>query len=104
MGGGSADAAALLRFITNYYSYPLPSLQIVSKLGADIPVCIFSNASRVRGIGEVIDPINISRFDIWIVLVNPKVFVSTKKVFQELEKKIISRFNLSMDLETWMNS
>ena len=28
LGGGSADAA-LLRFITNYYSYPLPSLQIV---------------------------------------------------------------------------
>ena len=33
-----------------------------------------------------------------------KVFVSTKKVFQELEKKNNNRFNLSMDLETWMNS
>jgi 4-diphosphocytidyl-2-C-methyl-D-erythritol kinase len=87
LGGGSADAAAIIRFITNCCDKPLPNPEELSKLGADISVCIFNNSARVGGIGEIIDPIDISKFDLWVVLVNPGVFMSTKNVFEELVSK-----------------
>ncbi len=87
LGGGSADAAAVIRFLVNYYTIPMPSLKSISKIGADIPVCIASVASRVEGIGEIVKPINITSIDVWIVLVNPRIFVSTSSIFQELTQK-----------------
>jgi len=87
LGGGSADAAAVIRFITNYCSQPMPSLEAISKIGADVPVCVLSLASRVGGIGEITRPINISGIDLWIVLVNPRIFVATGSVFQDVTEK-----------------
>ncbi len=87
LGGGSADAAALIRFITNKYSNKMPSFEAISKIGADTPACVLSSASRVRGIGEVVSPINITGIDLWIVLVNPGIFVSTGSIFEKLTEK-----------------
>ncbi len=56
LGGGSADAAAVIRFITNYCSQPMPSFEAISKIGADVPVCVLSLASRVEGLGRLLDP------------------------------------------------
>ena len=87
LGGGSADAAAIIRFITSHYSLPMPSPKAISKIGADVPVCVLSKASRVGGIGELVRPIDISEIDLWIVLVNPRIFVSTASIFQEVIEK-----------------
>ena len=87
LGGGSADAAAVIRFITNYCRLPMPSPKAISKIGADVPACVSSLASRVGGIGEIIKPIDISEIDLWIVLVNPRIFVATGIVFEEVIEK-----------------
>ena len=87
LGGGSADAAAIIRFITNHFKSPMPSNEDISKIGADIPACVLSVASRVGGIGETVRPIDISGIDLWIVLVNPRIFVSTASIFQEVIEK-----------------
>ena len=87
LGGGSADAAAVIRFITSYCSQPMPSLEAISKIGADVPVCVLSLASRVGGIGEITRPIDLSGMDLWIVLVNPRIFVATGSVFEDVSKK-----------------
>ena len=87
LGGGSADAAAVIRFITNHCGQPMPSLEAISKIGADVPVCVLSLASRVGGIGEITRPIDISGIDLWIVLVNPRIFVATGSVFEDVSKK-----------------
>ena len=87
LGGGSADAAAIIRFITRHFKYPMPSNEDISKIGADIPACVLSVASRVKGIGETVRPIDISEIDLWIVLVNPCIFVSTASIFQEVIEK-----------------
>jgi 4-diphosphocytidyl-2-C-methyl-D-erythritol kinase len=102
LGGGSADAAAIIRFIKNYCDKSLPNPEDLSKLGADIPACIFNSSARVGGIGEIINPIDISKFDLWIVLVNPGVFISTKSVFEELITKNnepLEPFNEFINLE-----
>ncbi len=87
LGGGSADAAAIIRFITNHLGYPMPSNEDISKIGADVPACVLSIASRVGGIGEIVRPIDISAIDLWIVLVNPRIIVSTSSIFEDVIKK-----------------
>ena len=87
LGGGSADAAAVIRFITNHFRYQMPSPIAISKIGADVPACVLSVASRVGGIGEIVKPIDISGIDLWIVLVNPRIFVSTGSIFEQVIEK-----------------
>ena len=54
LGGGSADAAALLRHRTRIETgFSLPSMdRLAYELGADIPACLGSIPQRVSGIGE----------------------------------------------------
>jgi 4-diphosphocytidyl-2-C-methyl-D-erythritol kinase len=87
LGGGSADAAAVIRFITNNSKHLMPSSEALSKIGADIPACVLSVASRVRGIGEIVRPLDISEINLWVVLVNPDIFVSTGSIFEEVTEK-----------------
>jgi hypothetical protein len=54
-----------------------------SAIGADIPVCAGSAPARMRGIGEVLDPLPPIP-PLWLVLANPGVEVPTGPVFRAL--------------------
>jgi len=80
LGGGTADAAAVLRaFDPNRKVYPI-------KTGADGPVCHLSQTAMMEGIGEVISPLP-GLGQISAVLVNPNVAVSTGAVFKAMDSK-----------------
>jgi len=86
IGGGSADAAAALRAIVrlNGLAVDEPTLaELALQLGADVPVCIASNACRMRGIGEIIDDWPHAP-SLHAVLVNPLIGVSTAGIFRHL--------------------
>ena len=100
LGGGSADAAAVIRFITNNSKHLMPSYEVLSKIGADIPACVLSVASRVRGIGEIVRPLDISEINLWVVLVNPDIFVSTGSIFQEVTEKYNQPLESFIDLSS----
>ena len=87
IGGGSADAAALLRWIAGEYPDLADSLASdCLGLGADVPMCLGGRAARVRGIGEVSTPVSkLGGFA--IVLVNCGAPVSTPAAFSALEKR-----------------
>ena len=51
LGGGSADAAAVFRWAG------VDDLELAATIGADVPFCIRGGRARVRGIGEVVDPL-----------------------------------------------
>lgn len=51
LGGGSADAAAVLRWAGCH------DLRVAADLGADVPFCLVGGRARVRGIGELIEPL-----------------------------------------------
>lgn len=51
LGGGSADAAAVLRWAG------VSDLALAVELGADVPFCLVGGRARVRGIGEVVEPL-----------------------------------------------
>ncbi len=86
IGGGSADAAATLRALADLWDLPLPPLKAQVDLGADVPVCMTTQLTRMRGIGDQLDQLGpIPMLD--MILVNPGVGVSTAAVFEALDSK-----------------
>lgn len=85
IGGGSADAAACLKVLMSHWDVPLPDTATQLALGADIPVCLFGETSRMRGIGETIEPVDMPTMP--GVLVNPGLPVATGAVFRALVQK-----------------
>lgn len=82
LGGGSADAAAVLRLAAQAWGadgIDLPALALA--LGADVPVCLAGNPVRMRGVGEVLEPIP-TLPEVWLVLVNPGLPLETAPVFR----------------------
>jgi 4-diphosphocytidyl-2-C-methyl-D-erythritol kinase len=85
IGGGSADAAAALRLLArlNGLSLADPRLRRVAlATGADVPVCLLSQACDMTGVGEQLLPLKLPSMP--CVMVNPRVPVPTKDVFQAL--------------------
>jgi 4-diphosphocytidyl-2-C-methyl-D-erythritol kinase len=89
LGGGSADAAAALRLFVRMGqgSFPFADLlAIATTLGADVPMCLYSLPAEVRGLGEIVLPLN--QFPAaHVVLVNPLVPVVTADVFRRLARR-----------------
>ena len=74
LGGGSADAAAVLRWAG------FDDLLAASRLGADIPFCVRGGRARVRGIGEVLEPLRPVPLDLTLVV--PPLAVSTPAAYR----------------------
>lgn len=86
IGGGSADAAAVLNAMLEMAASPPPAEQVrklALDLGADVPVCLSGRACRMRGIGEIVEPLALPA-PLPALLVNPGVAVSTAEVFTAL--------------------
>jgi len=83
IGGGSSDAAAVLRLLSMLWDLPQdhPALaRVAPGLGADVPVCLHGRTAYFGGIGDRIDPAPVLP-ETWIVLVNPGISLPTKDVF-----------------------
>jgi 4-diphosphocytidyl-2-C-methyl-D-erythritol kinase len=74
LGGGSADAAAVLRWAG------VTSPQVAAQLGSDVPFCLAGGRARVSGVGERVDalPFEDRRF----VLLLPPISVDTGAVYR----------------------
>ena len=86
LGGGSADAAALLRWLQAQAKTPLAQqtlFDVAGNLGADVPACLTGKALRMRGIGdriEILEPAPTGP----VLLASPGVFLSTAQIFRAL--------------------
>jgi 4-diphosphocytidyl-2-C-methyl-D-erythritol kinase len=78
LGGGSADAAAVLRWCG------FDDLVAASRLGADIPFCLRGGRARVTGIGEVLEPL--PHLERTVTLIIPPFGVSTPAVFRRWDE------------------
>jgi 4-diphosphocytidyl-2-C-methyl-D-erythritol kinase len=73
LGGGSSDAAAVLRWAG------CRDLGVAARIGADVPFCVSGGRANVGGIGEVVEPLNHEEAE--YLLVVPKLHVSTPAVY-----------------------
>jgi 4-diphosphocytidyl-2-C-methyl-D-erythritol kinase len=86
IGGGSADAAAALRGLIRLSGRkpdPQALAQLAVSLGADVPVCLANQSSRMRGIGEDLTPLA-TLPAMPALIVNPGVACDTREVFGRL--------------------
>ncbi len=85
IGGGSADAAALLRGLLRLAGASLTDDQIagLAAIGADVPVCFVGKPAHMTGIGEKLSVLT-EMLPPALVLVNPLVACSTAEVFQAM--------------------
>jgi len=84
IGGGSADAAATLRGLIVLWGADLDDetlAKIGLSLGADLPVCLAGRPTQMSGIGETLAPA-LPLPPAWLVLVNPRIALSTPSVFR----------------------
>lgn len=87
LGGGSSDAAAVLNYLNTYFKWNLTQeekIELALKVGADVPFCLFEQPALVSGIGEKLEFFE-NQTLFWIVLVQPRRGVSTKKAFEGLD-------------------
>ncbi len=86
LGGGSADAAALLRLMERVGLCRLDhefTAQLGRRYGADVPVCTAAMPAVMSGIGEALAPV--AHFPaIGVLMVNPGIALSTGAVFKQL--------------------
>ena len=91
LGGGSSNAAKVIRFLAQLWKIPLPPVHEAACIGADVPVCLYGEPSRVQGFGERLTPIKVFP-DLAILLVNPLIQLSTSDVYNTLENPNNSPF------------
>jgi 4-diphosphocytidyl-2-C-methyl-D-erythritol kinase len=85
IGGGSADAAAALRLLARANGLAIDDARLIEAAqltGADVPVCLASRACVMTGVGETLQPLSLPKMP--CVMVNPRVPVSTRDVFEAL--------------------
>ncbi len=97
LAGGSTDAAAALWGMNKLFdlNLSLEELQEVGvTLGADVPYCLMGGTALSEGIGEILTPL--APFpNCHILVVKPKINVSTKSVYEDLDlSKIETRPNI----------
>lgn len=91
LGGGSSDAAAVLRWAG--YSNVVAAAQ----LGADVSFCLVGGRARVRGIGEIVEPLDFQPLDVTLIL--PPLTVSTPAAYRAWDELGGPRADGANDLE-----
>ena len=87
MGGGSADAAAVLRILNRYYGDPLcmdELAELGAKIGSDVPFCVIGGTVMCEGRGEIMRPL-MKCPHCTIVGCKPEFSVSTPVLFKKID-------------------
>lgn len=88
LGGGSADAAAILRLLNRHFDGLLDQstlITLAAKLGADVPFCLAGGTCRCEGIGDILAPV-VGRPDYTVLIAKNGEGVSTKEAFRLLDE------------------
>ncbi len=88
IGGGSANAASLLKLVSEISSIKIDPEQLQNlalSIGSDVPVCLLERPAIMAGRGE--DLVPLKNFPtLFAVLVNPCITVSTREIFANLDQ------------------
>lgn len=88
LGGGSADAAFMLKLLNERFSLALSDGELeeyAAKLGADCAFFISNRPTYAEGIGNIFSPVSLSLIGYQIWLVKPDIFVSTRDAFAQIK-------------------
>ena len=91
LGGGSADAAAVLRALNRWRGYPLSVFalcELGAKVGSDVPFCVLCGTALAQGRGERLTaPTDVP--EMFYVICKPDLCFSTPELFSKLDSIVI---------------
>ena len=94
LGGGSSDAAAVLKGLNTLWKTGLSQDQLISlgtRLGCDIPALIHGGSLCMEGVGEQITPVRCHAHNhLWLLLVYPGFAISTTDIYARYEAGLTS--------------
>ena len=93
MGGGSSDAAAVLKLLNDNNDKPLSDKELAEaalELGADVPYFLDARPAIMTGIGEICRPLEFAVPDLHILLLSPKFPVSAAEGYRLMPSNKIS--------------
>lgn len=110
LGGGSADAAFMLKLLNRMYRLNLTDDQLeayAARLGADCAFFVRNQPTYAEGIGNIFSPVELSLTGWQLLLVKPNIFVSTRDAFARIRPRHPER-NLrdliNQPVESWKDS
>lgn len=110
LGGGSADAAFMLKLLNRMYRLNLTDDQLeayAARLGADCAFFVRNQPTYAEGIGNIFSPVELSLAGWQLLLVKPDIFVSTRDAFARIRPRHPER-NLrdliNQPVESWKDS
>lgn len=102
LGGGSADAAAVLRALNRHYENPLSILALAelgAQIGSDVPFCTICGTAMVEGRGEKLRKLA-DMPDCVFVICKPDFSVSTPELYQKFDSEVIGKRPDNMAMES----
>ena len=93
LGGGSADAAAVLRALNEHYGSPLSIMALAelgAQVGSDVPFCVVGGTAMVEGRGERLRMLP-AMPDCVFVVCKPDFSISTPELFKKIDEKAIAK-------------
>ena len=110
MGGGSSDCAYMMLLLNQQFQLGLTDEQLIeyaAKLGADCAFFILSRPCYAEGIGEKLQPIDLSLSGYYIAVVRPDIPVPTKEAFSRIRPHYPAqncRETVMQPIDTWRDT
>ncbi len=83
MGGGSSDAATVLKAMQILYPAKVDVFQIAASIGADVPFFLQGGTQLCKGVGEILEPLSLpQKNSLWVVVTKPPQSLSTPEIYK----------------------
>lgn len=103
LGGGSSNAASILKVLNKTFGGPLEYeelFKIGRNIGADVPFFLLEGSAVAQGIGDILKHIELPEF--WYVIVCPSFPISTREVYQSLNLGLTKK-RLDINIQSLKN-
>ena len=108
LGGGSADAVAVIQLLQKKFNLHIPAKklqELALQLGSDCPFFLLNSAAHATGRGEILQPIALDLKKYEILIVNPQIHIATGWAFNNIRIQTQERESLAktvlQPIETW---
>lgn len=108
LGGGSSDAAAVIKILQEHYNNPFTMDELVAMavgIGADVPFFLYGGSAICEGVGEIVTPVEPLE-GVPMILIKPAPGVSTPACFKAVDAEPITLDELAYksQIENALNS
>ncbi len=103
LGGGSADAAFMLMLLNEFFNLNIGRKKMgeyALQLGSDVPFFLENKILRAKARGQVFQKINLQLAGLWLLIIFPHIYVSTRIAFSDVNPIDLS-LNLPFEKADW---